>query len=179
VNALAKQRTMLEKHSAGLCRPCPWEQHDAWAQMKVVTFTHRCNQGMEGRHGTSEGAGIRRLLWTWRRNNRRPYEGEGSWREINTWMLSHESSWKAFFFLFQIWIGLGTHETRLCTGSAVCGNEPFIYLSLVHINHINFWTHTWLLNVDEKKINFHILPINCEMNLVSLTSPWLDNKLLQ
>jgi len=23
VNALAKQRTMLEKHSAGLCRPCP------------------------------------------------------------------------------------------------------------------------------------------------------------
>jgi len=111
-------------------------------------------KGMEGRHGTSEGAGIRRLLWTWRRNNRRPYEGEGSWREINTWMLSHESSWKAFFFLFQIWIGLGTHETRLCTGSAVCGNEPFIYLSLVHINHINFWTHTWRIKCRRKKNQF-------------------------
>ena len=35
-----------------------------------------------------------------------------------------------------------------------------------------------VLNVD-KKFGFHRLSVNCEMNLMSLISPWLDNKLLQ
>ena len=42
---------------------------------------------------------------------------------------------------------------------------------------ISMFTHAWRIKF-RQKIDFHVLPVNFETNFLSLTSMWLDNKLL-